>query len=166
MKVFVGCWRQSLAAITLAAVFGPVSGDTPQTVAAEGEHDVPRIKLDREGGDRPAAKPEREGDRREVRKEHAERKPDAREERKPEARGERERGREGGEQREAQARELAQRRAHLQEQAAEIRRKLHALKPDQDDAARELKGALERIEVQLRELQPQAPNRERLQARA
>ena len=165
MKVFVGCWRQSLAAITLAVVFGPVSGDTPQTVAAEGEHDVPRIKLDREGGDRPAAKPEREGDRREVRKEHAERKPDAREERKPEARGERERGREGGEQREAQARELAQRRAHLQEQAAEIRRKLQALKPDQDDAARELKGALERIEVQLRELQPQAPNRERLQAR-
>ena len=77
MKVFVGCWRQSLAAITLAAVFGPVSGDTSQTVAAEGEHDVPRIKLDREGGDRPAAKPEREGDRREVRKEHAERKPDA-----------------------------------------------------------------------------------------
>jgi hypothetical protein len=157
MKVFVDCWRQSLAAVTLAAVLGPVSGDTSPTLAAEGEHDVPRIKLDREGGDRPAAKPEREGERREARKEGGER--------KPEARGERERGREGGEQGDARARELAQRRAQLQEQAAQIRRKLHELKPHQDADERELKGALERIEVQLRELQPQVHNRERLQAR-
>ena len=153
MKVFVDCWRQSLAAVALATVLGPASGDTSRTIAAEGEHDVPRIKVEREGGDRPAAKPEREGDRREARKEHAERKPDAREERKPEARGDREGG------------ELAQRRAHLQEQAAEIRRKLQALKPHQDADERELKGALERIETQLRELHAQAPNRERIQAR-
>ena len=92
MKVFVDCWRQSLAAVALATVLGPASGDTSRTIAAEGEHDVPRIKVEREGGDRPAAKPEREGERREARKEHAERKPDAREERKPEARGDREGG--------------------------------------------------------------------------
>jgi beta-lactamase regulating signal transducer with metallopeptidase domain len=153
MKVFVDCWRQSLAAVALATVLGPASGDTSRTIAAEGEHDVPRIKVEREGGDRPTAKPEREGERREARKEHAERKPDAREERKPEARGDREGG------------ELAQRRTHLQEQAAEIRRKLQALKPHQDADERELKGALERIEAQLRELHAQAPNRERIQAR-
>lgn len=166
MKVFVDCWRQSLAAVALATVLGPASGDSSRTIAAEGEHDVPRIKVEREGSDRPAAKPDREadrpaakregeGERRDVRKEHADRKPDVREERKPDARADR--GREGG--------EVAQRRAHLLEQAAEIRRKLQALKPDQDGAARELKGDLERIEVQLRELQPQVPNRERLQAR-
>ena len=61
MKVFVDCWRQSLAAVALAAVLGPASGDTSRTLAAEGEHDVPRIKVAREGGERPAVKAEREG---------------------------------------------------------------------------------------------------------
>lgn len=154
MKVFVDGWRQSLAAVALVAVFGPASGDAARTVAAEGERDVPLVKAKPEGGDRPAAKPEREGERREARRE---------EERKPEARGERER--EGGAEREARAREMAQRRAHLQEEAMAIRRKLEALKPDQEGARQELRAALERIEVQLRELQAQAPDRERVRAR-
>ena len=165
MKVLVNGWRQSLAAVALAAVLGPAAGDSSRTRAAEGDQDVPRIKIEREGGERPAAKPEREGEGREVRKEREERRPEAREERKPEARGERERDREGGAEREARARAMAQRRAHLQEEAAGLRRKLEALKPDQDGEARELKGALERIEVQLRELQAPAANRERVQAR-
>ena len=148
MKVFVACWRQSLAAVALAAVLGPASGDTSPTLAAEGEHDVPLIKVAPEGGEHAAVKAEREGGDREAVKEKREGEPGEarkeREERKPEARGEREPGREGGEEREAQARELAQRRGQLQEQAAEIRRKLAALKPDQDADERELKGALER----------------------
>lgn len=145
MKVFVDGWRQSLVAVTLAAVLGPASGDISQALAAEGERDVPRITV------------AREGEREEAPREHAER--------KPEARPERERGPEGGEAREAHMRELAERRAHLLEQAGDIRGKLQALQPHQDADARELKGALQRIEVQLRELQPPAPNRERVQAR-
>jgi uncharacterized protein YukE len=59
----------------------------------------------------------------------------------------------------------------LQKEAAEIRHKLESLKDGQDAEARELKGALERIERQMHELQaalgprPDAPNRERVQAR-
>jgi DNA repair exonuclease SbcCD ATPase subunit len=78
---------------------------------------------------------------------------------------EREGDRPGGEEREAHLREMAQRRAQLMEQAGDIRRKLESLRPDQDDDARELRSALERIEVQLRELQAPAPGRERLLAR-
>jgi DNA repair exonuclease SbcCD ATPase subunit len=127
---------------------------------------VPLIKVAPEGGERAAVKPEREGGEREAVKEKREGEPGEarkeREERKPEARGERE---PGGLEREAHARGLAQRRGQLQEQAAEIRRKLEALKPDQDADERELKGALERIEAQLRELHSPVPNRERVQAR-
>jgi len=47
MKVFVDCWRQSLAAVALAAVLGPASGDPSRTLAAEGEHHVPLVKVDR-----------------------------------------------------------------------------------------------------------------------
>jgi chromosome segregation ATPase len=160
MKVFVDSWRQSLAAVTLAAVVAPASGDVSRTLAAEGEDHVPVIKVAAEK-ERPSAeapKEGQEGTRREVRE-------TPREERKPEARSEREPRREGGNEREAHAREIAQRRAQLLEQAAEIRRRLQALKPDQDAEERELKGAIERIERQLQELLPPAPNRERLQAR-
>ena len=160
MKVFVNSWRQSFAAATLAAVLAPASGDTSRTQAAEGEHDVPLVKVEAEkpphSGE--AAKEGHEGAHRELRE-------TPREERKPEARPEREPGREGGDEREAHAREIAQRRAQLQEQATEIRRKLQALRPDQDADERELKGALERIERQLQELQTPAPNRDRVRAR-
>jgi DNA repair exonuclease SbcCD ATPase subunit len=160
MKVFVNSWRQSFAAATLAAVLAPASGDTSRTQAAEGEHDVPLVKVEAEkpphSGE--AAKEGHEGAHRELRE-------TPREERKPEARPEREPGREGGDEREAHAREIAQRRAQLQEQATEIRRKLQALRPDQDGDERELKGALERIERQLQELQAPAPNRDRVRAR-
>ena len=89
MKVLTDCWRQSLAAVALAAVLSPASGDTSRTLAADGEQDVPRSKVEREGGEREAVKEKPGGERGEARKE--------REERKPEARGERERSREGGE---------------------------------------------------------------------
>ena len=160
MKVFVDSWRQSLAAVTLAAVLAPVSGDASRTQAAEGEHDVPLVKVEAEKPPHSAeaAKEGHEGAHREVRE-------TPREERKPDARPEGEPGREGGDEREARAREIAQRRAQLQEQAAEIRRKLQALRPDQDADERELKGALERIERQLQELQAPAPNRDRVRAR-
>ena len=50
-------------------------------------------------------------------------------------------------------RELAQRRAHLQEEAEQIRRNLRALQPHQEAERRELTQALERIEVQLHRLE-------------
>jgi beta-lactamase regulating signal transducer with metallopeptidase domain len=180
MKVFVDGWRQSLAAVALAAVLGPVSGDGSSVVAAEDERPVPQVRGEREGdrpaerereGDRPAER-EREGDRpAEREREPAEREREGdrpavreREGDRP-AEREREGDRPGGEAREAPVREMAQRRAQLMEQAGEIRRKLASLRPDQDGDARELRGALERIEVQLRELQSPAPGRERLLAR-
>jgi hypothetical protein len=177
MKVYLNCWRQSLAAVAVAAVLSPAAGDTPTIFAAEGEpvpvkveregHEPAPVKVEREGERRnaPAAKERgegerREGERREARGEGGERRAEARE------------GRErGGEEREARAREMAQHREQLQKEAQEIRQKLESLKPDQDAEARELKGALERIEHQLRELQPPheprpaMPDRARVQAR-
>jgi beta-lactamase regulating signal transducer with metallopeptidase domain len=59
MKVFVDGWRQSLAAVALAAVLGPVSGDGSSAVAAEDERPVPQVRGEREvrerEGDRPAS---------------------------------------------------------------------------------------------------------------
>jgi hypothetical protein len=157
MKVFVLSWRQSLAAAALAAVLSPAASDTFQAVAAEGQPEAPAAKAEREGergqakAEREAPKPEaregREGDRPAVRRE-GERKGD-----RPAVRREGEREREG-ERREAPSPELMQRRRQLEEQAGDIRRKLEALRPEQDADARELRGALSRIEAQLRETQP------------
>ncbi|MCL4201937.1 MAG: hypothetical protein KJ000_05540 [Pirellulaceae bacterium] len=173
MKVFVDGWRQSLAAVALAAVLGPVSADSSSIFAAEEERPVPEARGEREGdrpaerereGDRPAER-EREGDRPAERERDGDRPADREREGDRPAEREREGDRPVGQQREAQLREMAQRRAQLQEQAGDIRRKLESLRPDQEGDARELRGALERIEVQLRELQPPAPGRERLLAR-
>jgi len=183
MKVFVDGWRQSLAAVALAAVLGPVSADSSSIFAAEEERPVPEARGEREAerpadrereGDRPAereregdrpAEREREGDRPAERERDGDRPADREREGDRPAEREREGDRPVGQQREAQLREMAQRRAQLQEQAGDIRRKLESLRPDQEGDARELRGALERIEVQLRELQPPAPGRERLLAR-
>ncbi len=159
MKVLVNCWRQSFMAIVWTAALGLVTGEISQTPAAEEEGHVPLIKVPADG-DGEAAKKEHDGAHRDVRE-------TPREDRKQEARPERETGREGGAEREAHLREISQRRAHLLEEAAGIRRRLEALKPDQDGEARELKGALERIEAQLRELQGPSlgADRERQQMR-
>jgi hypothetical protein len=188
MKVFVDGWRQSLAAVALAAVLGPVSGDGSSVVAAEDERPVPQVRGERARGEREGDRPaerEREGrpaggaraakaiGRRSASAKATGRRRRARARRRSaggasaKAIGRRSvsANRPGGEAREAPVREMAQRRAQLMEQAGEIRRKLASLRPDQDGDARELRGALERIEVQLRELQPPAPGRERLLAR-
>lgn len=162
MKILANGWRQSLTAVALAAVLGPATAEPSGALAAEPERDAPRAAAEREGERhdaprerKPEARPEREAER--------EREPERDRDR------ERERSPESPEARAAQLREFAQRRAHLLEEAAQIRRKLQALQPHQDAEARELKGALERIEAQLRELPvpgPQRePGRERIQAR-
>ncbi len=159
MRVFVNSWRQSFAAVALAAVLSPASGEVSQTFAAEKEREAPSVKVESHGGKHraPAAEKEREGPRHELRETPGK-------ERSPEAPGEHHRDRHGDEQRKAHAGEVAQRRAHLLEKAAEIRHKMKTLQPDQDAAARELKGALERIEIQLQELQAKVPGRERVLA--
>ncbi len=181
MKVFVNSWRQSLAAVTLAAFLGPAPVDGLPALAAEAEGDVPQSEVQereeapRERGQRsPEARAERE--REEAPRERGQRSPEARAEREreetprergqrsPEARAERERER-GEEDAEAQKRRWAARRGHLQERAEEIRRRLKSLQPDQEAEARELKHALEQVEVQLHQLKAQAVVRERLQKR-
>lgn len=165
MTILAHGWRQSLAAVALTAVLGPTAAAPSRSPAAEPQRDAPR------------AAPEREGERRDAPRERDERSPEARAERErgpergPERErdAERERGPESPEARAAQMRESAQRRAQLLKEAAEIRHKLQTLEPHQDGEARELKGALERIEVQLRELATPGPrggpDRERIQAR-
>ncbi len=161
MKVFVNSWRQSLAAVTLAALLGPASVDGLPALAEEAEGDVPQSEVQereetpRERGERsPEARAERE--REETPRERGERSPEAR------AQRERERGVEGAE---AQKREWAARRGHLQERAEEIRRRLKSLQPEQAAEAREWKQALEQIEGQLRQLKTQAVDQERFQKR-
>ena len=157
MKVFVNSWRQSLAAVTLAAFLGPVPVDGLPTLAAEAEGDVPqnavqeREETPRERGERsPEARAERE----------REETPRERGERSPEARAERDRGEEDAE---AQKREWVARRGRLQERAEEIRRRLKSLQPDQEAEARELRQALEQVEVQLRQLKVDQELQKRLE---
>jgi hypothetical protein len=56
---------------------------------------------------------------------------------------------------------LLHRRRQLQEQAHDLRRKLESLRPEQDADARELRGALSRIEAQLLETEPRREAGER-----
>ncbi|MCU0873445.1 MAG: M48 family metalloprotease [Pirellulaceae bacterium] len=116
MKVFVLSWRQSLAAAALAAVLSPAASDTLSATAAEGQPETPAAKAEREGEpkrEREAPKPEaregREGERREG----------PREGDRPAVRREGE-----GDRREAPSPELMHKRRQLEEQAADIRRKL------------------------------------------
>jgi beta-lactamase regulating signal transducer with metallopeptidase domain len=177
MKIFAHGWRQSLAAVALTAVLGPTAAVPSQSPAAEPQRDAPRAAAEREGERRDAPRerdersPEARAERDAERERGPERERDAERERSPERQrdAERERGPESPEARAARMRESAQRRAQLLKEAAEIRHKLQTLQPHQDGEARELKGALERIEVQLRELAAPGPrgepDRERIQAR-
>jgi beta-lactamase regulating signal transducer with metallopeptidase domain len=161
MKVFVNCWRQSLAAVTLAAVLSPAVPDDSQALAAEAERDAPRISAEaereREREPERERKPEldreRERELKDAPREHAERKPEASPERQHRA--------ESAEAREVQEREWAKRRDQLREKGNEIRHRLRALPPDREAERRELIQALERLEVQLRQLEAQAPGRQR-----
>jgi len=162
MKVFVLSWRQSLAAAALAAVLSPAASDTFSAAAAEGQPEAPAAKAEREG-DRDEAKREREAPKPEAREgREGERREGPREGDRPAVRREGE-----GDRREAPSPELLQKRRQLEEQAHDIRRKLETLRPEQDAEARELRGALSRIEAQLRETEPrrEAGDREPLMRR-
>lgn len=154
MNVFADSWRQSLAAAVLAALWAPASGDAIEARGAEGERAAPAAETRREKETREAPEARRkesaearEGERREGERREGER----RDEERPEAR------------------ERMQERRKLEQELEEIRRKLQALKPDQDDAARELKAHIERIEKRLHELRGDAarpsPEREQMQRR-
>ena len=162
MKVFVLSWRQSLAAAALAAVLSPAASDTFSAAAAEGQPEAPAAKAEREG-ERGEAKREREAPKPEAREvREGERREGPREGDRPAVRREGE-----GDRREGPSPELMQKRRQLEEQAHDLRRKLESLRPEQDADARELRGALSRIEAQLRETEPrrEAGDREPLMRR-
>ena len=161
MNVFVLSWRQSLPAAALAAV---LSGAPMPVAAAEDQPDRPAVKAEREG-DRGEARPGREEPRREEPRGEAregERREGPREGDRPEARREGDR-----ERRDAPPPEVMEKRRQLEERAQDLRRKLESLRPEQDAEARELRGALARIEAEFRDLPrpPEGADREPLMRR-
>ena len=183
MEVLKASWRRSLAAAAVAVFLTPVAGDTradvgqldqPQPAVEEGAFTAEgllafqdRERGEREEGDRERRDPEVRRDREHAERERGERDPEVRRDREHAERehaerehGEREHAeRERGEREHAEGHdrpipeELIHARRELEERARHLRHQLEGLRDDQDNEAREIHGALERIELEAREIE-------------